>query len=178
MTGHSLLEPKEEGYLRHDLCDACFNALPKATNRLTSGEWTFTIPKLQAPKRKDVPVQKETAEHLLRVLTERGLATDRGVIYILAILLERSKQLIERQVTTNDEGLSVRIYEQRSSGDLFSIVDPHLTAGDLPAVQQRVLELLEGPPQETTPPPHAHVRRKRLRCRHPNYHRIVRKYRL
>ncbi len=177
MKGHSLLEPQEEGYQRHDLCDACFKALPEASHRFTSGAWTFTIPKATLSKQKEEPVQKETAEHLLRVLTERNYSADRGVIYVLAILLERSKQLIERRVTLNAEGFRLRLYEHRSSGDLFAIVDPALTPEDLPAVQQRVLELLEGPPQHVSTETRPKVRRC-YRChRRPHYPRSLRKFR-
>ncbi len=178
MPGHSLLEPTAEGYRRLDLCEACFAQLPKDSARFASGAWTFVVPKAVRPKQKEEPVQRETAEHLLRVLTERGHPADRGVIYVLAILLERNKQFVERQVTTNAEGLPVRLYEQRGSGDLFPIVDPQLTAEDLPAVQQRVLELLEGPPQTLPPPPRARVRRKRIHPCHSTAHRPLRKYRV
>ncbi len=142
MKGHSLLEPIDEGYRRHDLCEACFKSLPKTTDRLTSGAWAFTISTSPRTKVKEEPVKKEGAEQLLRFLSERGRPKDRGILYVLAILLERSKQLIERQVDTQADGLRVRCYEHRASGDLFSIVDPGLTAEDLPRIQKRVTGLL------------------------------------
>ncbi len=164
MKGHSLLDPSDEGYQRRDLCDACFKALPK-DRAASSGAWVFTVPKATPQKLKKEPLQKETAEHLLRVLSERDDPADREAIYILAILLERSKQFVERKVTTSPEGHRIRLYEQRSTGDYFSIIDPQLAPEDLPAVQQRVLTLLEGPATPATdpqPPPRARVKRRKL----------------
>ncbi len=176
MSGHSLLDPTDEGYQRRDLCPACFKALPRVAGQVPSGAWTFTVPKATTHKAKEEPVQKETAEHLLRVLSERGDPADQGVIYVLAILLERTKQFIERKVTTAPDGKRIRHYEQKSSGDLFTIVDPALRAEDLPAVQQRVLALLEGPAQTASSPVRAKV--LRFKRHRPSYPGVLRKVRV
>ncbi len=174
--GHSLLDLSEDGYQRRDLCDSCFKALPHVVGQAPSGAWCFTIPNPTTHKTKDEPLQKETAEHLLRVLSERGDPSDQSVIYVLAILLERSKQFVERNVTITPEGSHLRHYEQRSTGDLFTITDPHLTPEDLPAVQQRIIDYLEGPIQAYSAT-HAKVyRMKRHRCF--PHHRVSRKYRI
>ncbi len=144
--GHSLLlHEAEEHCERRDLCPACFAALPKGTVQMAISAWTFTVPKAVQAETREAPVRRETAEALLRALVKRGDPRDRGALYVLAILMERSKRFIERSVTTNEAGLRIRLYEQRGTGDLFPIVDPGLHVADLAAVQQRVLELLERP---------------------------------
>ncbi len=144
--GHSLLESGgEEGFARRDLCPACFAAVDPAALKGVSGVWSFTVPKREARAKAGAEaVPKETAGHLLRVLLAGNTPEDRAVIYVLAILLERGKQLIERSVTRNEQGEKVRLYEERASGDLLPIIDPALSADDLPAVQARVLALLGG----------------------------------
>ncbi|MEG2725116.1 MAG: hypothetical protein RR982_04615 [Kiritimatiellia bacterium] len=171
-TGHSLLLQEAHGFLRHDLCHSCFLALPKGAATSASAAWTFTVSPPSNVKSQEEIVHKETVEHLLRVLFERHDPADLSVIYILAILMERGKQLIERSLSVNAEGHRVRHYEHKKSGDLFAIIDPGLREEDIAIVQQRVMRLLEdGAP---TSPPTPHVRR-----RSPNNHhgRIVRRKR-
>lgn len=162
-TGHTLLSTTEEGYVRKDLCDDCFKALDHSTKGLPSAAWSFTVPaentKLSA---KAAPVQKDTAIQLLRKLVVRDAAKDHEAIYVLAILLERSKQFIERDVQQTPEGKTIRLYEFRTTGELFSIKAPNIRPDDLPFVQQRVIDLLEGREkilQEAAPPPRAKPKR-------------------
>ncbi len=144
VSGHSILETREAGLTRRDLCKACFACLEPEAVKAFSGVWAFTIPPATPTKQKDEPLRKETAEHLLRRLLERNATEDRSAIYVLAVLLERGKNLVERKVMRSPEGRKLRLYEQRGSGDLFTIEDPELRPEDLPGVQQRVLDLLEG----------------------------------
>ncbi|MGN0886933.1 MAG: hypothetical protein ACI4RT_08040 [Candidatus Spyradenecus sp.] len=144
--GHSILEPgSDEGFARRDLCPACFAALDPAALKALSGVWSWRVPKRPPRAKAEAEaVPKETAGHLLRVLLAGNAPEDRAVIYVLAILLERGKQLVERSVTQNAQGEKVRLYEERASGDLLPIIDPALAPEDLPAVQARILELLGG----------------------------------
>lgn len=143
-SGHSLLLREGEAWLRRDLCPACYAALPKGAAQAAVSAWAFAVPKAGKPQTREEPLRRETAEALLRTLVARGDPRDRGAIYVLAILMERGKRFVERSVTADAEGRRVRLYEQRGTGDLFPIVDPGLRPEDVAAVQQRVLELLEG----------------------------------
>ncbi len=174
--GHSLLVPAEGGPERRDYCQACYKGLPKATVQQALSGWAFTLTQRAVkPKGREEPVRRETAEHLLRVLTARGNPEDRDVVYVLAILLERNKQLVERSVTVNEAGLKLRHYEQRGTGDLFTICDPELRPEGLATVQQRVVDLLEGKPLTEEPPPVRRVRRTRFTRR--SAARVVRHWR-
>lgn len=151
--GHSLIQAEEKETRRRDLCSSCFKALPKETIAFASAAWTFTVPQRLQNKSREEAVHRETAEELLRKLILRKDPADRGVIYVLAILLERNKQFIERLVSVSDTGEKIRRYEHKPTGDFFSIVDPGLGPEDLPAVQQRVIDLLEGRVSTEAPPP-------------------------
>lgn len=162
--GHSLIHVEEKETRRRDLCTTCFKALSKETIAVASAAWTFTVPLRAQPKVREEAVHKETAEELLRKLIQKQDSADRGVIYVLAILLERNKQFIERLVSV-DDGQKIRRYEHKPTGDFFSIVDPGLEPADLPAVQQRVIDLLEGRVSTEAPPP-VRVKRFYRRLRH------------
>ena len=173
-TGYSYLTTTGELYERKDLCADCFKSNPPRKDALTSAGWSFTIPKANSrATRKEATVQKETAIQLLRKLVTRARPEDVEAIYILAILLERNKQFIERDLLTQPDGKTIRLYEFKPTGEVFPIEAPLIQADALPAVQQRVIALLEGrdetpevePP---TPRPHANVKRA-TRNRHPKH---------
>jgi hypothetical protein len=165
--GHTLLVQTDEGYIRKDLCTQCFKQKAQNNDGVMSAAWSFTVPKESNRNlRKEAPVKKETAIQLLRKLIARENAADIEAIYILAILLERNKQFIERDVRQQPNGALVRIYEFKPTGEVFTIEAPDLRADNLATVQQRVIDLLEGketleaqPTSPTEPPTRAKVKR-------------------
>ena len=93
----------------------------------------------------------------MRKLVARENPEDCGAIYILAILLERNKQFIERDVRQHADGIITRLYEFKPTGELFSVEAPNLRPDNLETVQRRVIDLLEGrekitPATPATPP--------------------------
>ena len=83
-----------------------------------------------------------TWEALLRRLVEEDDPANAGVVYILAVMLERKRQLVERDAKARPEGGILRVYEHRASGDTFVILDPQLRLDAIADVQRRVIELL------------------------------------
>ena len=127
-VGHSLLTPDADGgFARRDLCPACFAALPASARR----------------REEPAAEHRVSPEAVLRALAERGAPGDRAAIYVLALLLERGKRLVERQVATDAAGRRVHLYECRGTGEAFAVAEPDLAAVDLPAVQRQVAGLLE-----------------------------------
>jgi hypothetical protein len=95
------------------------------------------------------PIQRETAETLLRKLIELSDPKHGAAAYILAVMLERRRLLkVKEQVVR--EGQRVFIYEQPRSGDVFTIPDPNLQLDQLEEVQRDVATLLE---HGLNPPP-------------------------
>jgi len=136
-TYYSVLVYGEEGYARADYCKRCWES--GRTGKPAYGSWqgVFRLP----PPPKEEPLRKETAEALLRRMMEEEDA-DPPVMYILAVMLERKRILVERDVQTGDRGERVRVYEHRETGETFIVVDPRLSLDALEPVQQRVAEML------------------------------------
>jgi hypothetical protein len=78
-------------------------------------------------------------------------------------MLERKRILAERDVQLRPDGLKVRIYEHKKTGEIFTIPDPGLRLDEVAAVQEEVNELLGIPsrnaaaapaaPEPAPPPP-------------------------
>lgn len=154
-TCFSVLRFSEEGYVRADFCDPCWQAHPPADRGISMWQGMFHLP----PAGPDDPLAKETAEDLLRRLIEEDPEVRQNVIYILAIMLERKRTLVERATQTRDNGVLVRIYEHRRTGETFTIRDPRLSLDELEPVQAEVVTMLGGPgdnrPDAQAAPPEA-----------------------
>lgn len=141
------------GYERGDFCQKCQEAVEAEGSPYSSWQGIYRKPPAAADHD---PLKKETAESLLRKLIEDEDPQNEAVIYILAVMLERKKTFIERDVTVDDLGTVHRIYEHRQTGETFLILDPRLKLDNLEAVQTRVIEMLGGPlprPGDPTPVP-------------------------
>ena len=91
----------------------------------------------------EVPVEKKSAEALLRRLIEEDEAGTENARFILAVMLERKKTLVptDRRVAENSVLL---IYEHAISGEVFIIRDPQLKLSEVESVQNEVTVLLGG----------------------------------
>ena len=93
---------------------------------------------------KKEPLKKEDAGELLRQLVTLDDPAMQNVVYVLAVMLERSKILVERDAKTLDDGTIRRVYEDRRQGDTFVILDPRIRLENIAEVQQQVVALLSG----------------------------------
>jgi len=137
----------ESGYARQDLCEACW------TQRQREGKPSYSVWQgvfRAPPPPAEEPLKKENAENLLRKLMEVPDPARANVIYILAVMLERKKVLVERDVQTHD-GVMTRAYEHKRTGETFLIVDPRLKLTELESVQGEVVALLGGRTTEAAP---------------------------
>lgn len=153
-------------YVRLDFCDSCWKALPADAPWISAWRSVYEPP----PAEPADPVKKADHESLLRSLLE-GPEPENWLpeIYLLAILLERRRILVERRVTTAPDGTRVHIYEHRRSGDILLVADPAFTADRIPETQARIEKLLgierprpaaepvpsDGTPETAPPPPSA-----------------------
>ena len=136
----SALAFTEDGYTRQDCCEPCWTAKKGAGARHSSWKGVFRVP----PPPAEEALKRETAESLLRRLMEEGDRKNVNVVYILAVMLERKKILVERDVQINDDGAMIRVYEHRKTGETFLIPDPRLLLDQLEHVQQEVVAMLGG----------------------------------
>ena len=129
-----------DGYLREDFCSACWPARSAAEGGEVSA-WaaTWAAPAPKAPE----PLKKETAESLLRELMETDDPAKRNVIFILAVMLERRRILVEKEVQMPEgTGQKIRVYEHKQTGESFVVPDPQLKLKEIETVQREVMELL------------------------------------
>jgi hypothetical protein len=89
-------------------------------------------------------LKKETAESLLRKLMQEDRPEHANTIYILAVMLERRRLLLERDVQVREDGMKLRIYEYRKTNETFVIPDPELKLAELEHVQEEVVAMLGG----------------------------------
>ena len=135
----SRLDFGEGGYGRRDFCSVCWNDSAKKS-ALSVWKSVFKRTPPPAPE----ALKKETAESLLRELMETEDAANRNTIYILAIMLERRRVLAERDVQTRKDGVKIRVYEHRKTGETFLVPDPCLKLSQLNEIQEEVVARLGG----------------------------------
>jgi len=146
----SLLLFNEQGYDRADYCDACW--VP-ARSSLTGSHSAWKGVYHPPPPVPEETVKRETAESLLRKLMESEDASRKNAIYVLAVMLERKKILVERDNQKRPDGTKIIVFEHRKSGESFLIPDPGLRLTELEHVQAEVTALLQppAPPQPAQP---------------------------
>ncbi|WP_372808765.1 hypothetical protein [Pontiella sp.] len=149
-------------YARQDLCKACWN---KNDPGLSSWKTTFIVP----PPPQEDAVKKENAESLLRRLIATENEDDLSAIFILTVMLERKKILVERDVQHTEDGLKIRIYEHKKTNESFMVIDPGLKLDELEEVQEKVVALLSGhlPATDEPAPPLKNARIGRAAARRP-----------
>lgn len=138
----SVLRETEDTYERLDCCVDCWKSAPRDWEPFSvwEGEYEAPIPS----EAKAEHLKKETAENLLRRLITLEDPAMSNVVYVLAVMLERGKQLVERDAKPHESGGILRVYEHKKSGDTFVVLDPRLRLDRLGEVQQQVVALLSG----------------------------------
>jgi hypothetical protein len=140
----SRLRFSEEGYVRDDLCMECWaTRTPGPESELSAWSAQWLAPEKKAPE----ALKKETAESLLRELMEMDDPSKSSVIFILAVMLERRRILVEKDVQSQPDGGKVRVYEHKQTGESFVVPDPQLRLSEIEEVQRDVMELLGIPPR-------------------------------
>ncbi|MBN2164278.1 MAG: hypothetical protein JXR25_08085 [Pontiellaceae bacterium] len=131
-------------YVREDFCKTCWK---QHKTGLSSWKTHYIMP----PPPTDEAVKKENAESLLRRLIAKENEEDLNAIFILTVMLERKKILIERDVQTTEDRRKLRIYEHKKTGETFMVIDPELKLDELESVQEEVVVLLGGKPRTAEP---------------------------
>ncbi len=152
---HTLLFEEQEQLRRFDVCRACWRAQYSNGATERKGFVSYWQGVYEAPPPPSEPIRRETAESLLRKLIELNDPRYAPASFILAVMLERKRVLkIKEQIIR--EGRRTFVYEQRHTGDLFTIPDPDLKLDQLEEVQRTVAALLEqglNPPAPGAPQP-------------------------
>jgi len=138
----SMLRETPTGYDRSDCHPECWKTTPRDWEPFSSWEGVYHAP--PPPDSRKEPLKKETAGDLLRELVALDDPAMKNVVYVLAVMLERSRILVERDSRELPDGTIRRVYEDRKTGDTFVILDPRLRLDALGDVQAEVVALLSG----------------------------------
>ncbi len=137
------IETVEGEWMRRDFCAACRPDAQRTHPAVSVWRGRFRAPQ---SRQASEPVQPETAESLLRRLLDEDAGANVAVVFVLAVMLERRKVLVERDVRDQPDGERKRLYEHRRSGEIFLITDPRLRLDALLPVQEAVMQRLKGAP--------------------------------
>ncbi len=140
----SALREVAGGYERYDCHPECWKAMARDWEPFSFWDSVYFAPVREEKKE---PLKKEDAGELLRQLVTLDDPAMKNVVYVLAVMLERAKILVERDAKEVGDGAVReirRVYEDRKQGDTFVILDPRLRLENLADVQQQVVALLSG----------------------------------
>lgn len=138
----SVLKEVGDDYERHDCHAECWKSMPRDWEPFSQWEGIYIAP--PPPTEKKEALKKETADELLRHLISLDDPTMKNVVYVLAVMLERSKILVERDARPQKDHTIIRVYEHRRTGESFVVLDPRIRLENLAEVQQQVVALLSG----------------------------------
>ena len=137
----SALKETPGGYERFDCHPECWKTAEKDWSPFSQWDGVYFAPKKEEKKE---ALKKEDAGELLRKLMTLDDPAMKNVVYVLAVMLERSKILIERDAHEQADQTIIRVYEHRKTGESFVVLDPRLRLENLAEVQQQVVALLSG----------------------------------
>ena len=140
----SALKETTGGYERFDCHPECWKTAARDWEPFSQWDGVYLAPVKEERKE---PLKKEDAGELLRQLVTLDDPAMKNVVYVLAVMLERSKILVERDAKPTGEGRDApirRVYEDRKQGDTFVILDPRIRLENLTEVQNQVVALLSG----------------------------------
>ncbi len=135
----ALFNAPDAGFERRDYCVGCWDKRPDGGEPFSQWQGAYAPPRSEQARKE--PIAHETAEDLLRRLIDIGDPANVNVVYILAVMLERKKQLIERSAVPVEGGI-MRFYEHKASGDTFQILDPQISLDAIGDVQRQIIEML------------------------------------
>lgn len=121
-------------YIRRDFCE---KHKPNNSNEISTWKTYFSPP----VKKQDI-IKKEGIEGLLRNFIKSDPEANSEIIFILAVMLERKKILLERDTQVLDNGEKIRIYEHRKTSESFMIKDPELKLDAIENLKNEVAVLL------------------------------------
>ena len=139
-------DPKSDGYLRRDFSKEAWEK--RSEDEEPPFSFWRTVYKPPIVDAKVEILDKEDPETLLTRLVEEDEAHTENARYILAVMLERKKLLIETDSQKTRTGL-LRIYQHRYSGEVFIVKDPQIPLSEVGPLQDEVQKLLA--PDEVVP---------------------------
>jgi len=142
-TYYTAIYPDTESseYVRKDFCAEAW-AKVKKSDKPPFSHWNATYKAPVKGESKDVVAKENAEELLIRLINEDEEHTE-NARYILAVMLERKKILVETDNQSTPSGI-IRIYQHKKENDVYIVRDPNIPLADVETVQQEVFDLLAG----------------------------------
>ena len=131
-------DPEENGYVRRDVCAEAW--AQEVEQRKPVAAWKTVYSKVLAEAKPEI-TPKESAQALLQRFIEEGDPKTENARYILALMLERKRQLTQTAEKEVD-GAKMLFYENRKTGEIFIVRDPELKLSEIADMQDEVATLL------------------------------------
>lgn len=131
-------DPEENGYVRRDICAEAW--AQEVEQRKPVAAWKTIYSRVLAEAKPEI-TPKEGAQALLQRFIEEGDPRTENARYILALMLERKRQLhqtAEKEV----DGAKMLFYENRKTGEIFIVRDPELKLDEIAQMQDEVATIL------------------------------------
>ena len=131
-------DPQENGYVRRDVCAEAWSQ--EVAQRKPIAAWKTVYTKVLAEAKPEI-APKESAQALLQRFIEEGDPKTENARYILALMLERKRQLSQTAEKEVD-GAKMLFYENKKTGEIFIVRDPELRLDEIADMQDEVATLL------------------------------------
>jgi hypothetical protein len=131
-------DPEENGYVRRDVCAEAW--AQELEQRKPVAAWKTIYSKVIAEAKPEI-TPKESAQALLQRFIEEGDPRTENARYILALMLERKRQLSQTAEKEVD-GAKMLFYENKKTGEIFIVRDPELRLDEIADMQDEVATLL------------------------------------
>ncbi len=131
-------DPDENGYVRRDVCAEAW--AQEVEQRKPVAAWKTIYSRVLAEAKPEI-TPKEGAQALLQRFIEEGDPRTENARYILALMLERKRQL-HQTAEKEIDGAKMLFYENRKTGEIFIVRDPELKLSEMADMQDEVATLL------------------------------------
>lgn len=126
---------------RKDFCADCFKDEPKTKDSIS---WKVVF----KAKKKDSEVvdKKAIVEELFKEYLHSAEPVHSKYCYIMALMLERKKILVEKKnkkITSKNSGRRMFFYEHAKSGEVFIVHDPDIDLFEISSLQREITEILD-----------------------------------
>lgn len=131
-------DPGENGYVRKDICSEAWKE--RKEERKPVAAWKSMYQKVLVEARPEI-TPKESAMELLQRFIEDGDPLTENARYILALMLERKRQ-ISQTAEKEVDGNKMLFYENKKTGEIFIVRDPELRLDEVAQIQDEVATIL------------------------------------
>lgn len=131
-------DPGENGYVRRDVCAEAWRQ--EVQDRKPVASWKTIYQKVIAEAKPEI-APKESAQELLQRFIEEGDPMTENARYILALMLERKRQIVQTAEKEVD-GAKMLFYENKKTGEIFIVRDPELRLDEVAQIQEEVATIL------------------------------------